>query len=749
MIRPQSELEQLECHIIAGRLDSARQVHARLCRDAEEPGISQEARAILRFHEARILLSEARYAEALEAAGQAFDYFRTHGNRSWIARSHLLISGILLRKGDYRRSGEHAEAAVYFYTWEVDNPRYRAEAYEKLGIVHKNLGSWGIAEENFRKALKTCAAVSEPTAHLRVSLNLAILLRKMGKINEAASMCREGFHLAEQIEHSLGICRYALELANIDVVRGDIQAGLEHVGVAARIADERGYKRGEILSLEISGDLLALKGDHKAVFETYMNGIEAARKFAQRGDLEYELLRRAAGTSRQMGDTANGKDLISSALDLVEECGDKYECAICLRVLAQIEIDQGLRATSVDHLVDSVRILSGLSEWAPELGHSELALGRALAESAEETSRVHALDHMLIARRIYSNLGSDAAVHDIDEWICRALLSDRSDPSCLAATSENLRLAGRHRLDLSEFGIITSDERIVGDIARWGSTEVRVLIEGETGVGKELVARTLHAMSKTREGPFIPVDCGSLTESLATSELFGHTKGAFTGAIGDRAGLVEAANGGTLFLDEVGELSQALQVNLLRVLEEGMVRRVGENRWRPVYMRVMSATTKNLWQEVRAGNFRRDLYYRLKGVLVRIPALRERHTDIGLLVGHFMALYCGKHGKNINLAESAKRMLLEYSWPGNVRELKHVVEALVLSSGAGGLVDDSLVDIFIADAGPVMGLHGRVAWIERSEIERALAACGGNKSEAARMLRISRKTLYRKMASLE
>jgi two-component system response regulator HydG len=298
---------------------------------------------------------------------------------------------------------------------------------------------------------------------------------------------------------------------------------------------------------------------------------------------------------------------------------------------------------------------------------------------------------------------------------------------------------------VGSYGIITSDKRIADDVTRWGQTDVRVLIEGDTGVGKELVARAMHAMSRRREERFVAVDCGALSESLAESELFGHAKGSFTGALRDRAGLIEEADGGTLFLDEVGELTEVLQAKLLRVLEEGAVRRVGENPLRAVNIRILSATTKDLWAEVEAGRFRRDLYYRLKGVVVRVPSLRERPGDVELLLDHFAGRYCEAYGRSVEIGDKARELFLEYEWPGNVRELRHVVEALVASGRDGEVIEADRAAEFLEATRSGSAPDGESSGVDREKMERALDASGGNKAEAARRLGISRKTLYRKM----
>jgi DNA-binding NtrC family response regulator len=439
---------------------------------------------------------------------------------------------------------------------------------------------------------------------------------------------------------------------------------------------------------------------------------------------------------------------VDEALRLTDKTHDRYEYGVCLRILGESQIADGMMGTGIEHLEESVRVLSDLSPWCHELAVSQLVLGRALLHQPKKHMAAAAVEHLLFARRIHSNLGIGSAVRKLDELILASIASSTAERVSRHSSHDGGQLALRHRLDPAQYGIITGDERIVGDLARWGPTEARVLIEGETGVGKELMARALHALSRRREAPFVAVDCGALSETLADSELFGHTRGAFTGAMKDRIGLIESANGGTLLLDEIGELSEALQVKLLRVLEEGVVRRVGENTARRIDVRVISATARDLWSEVEAGGFRRDLYYRLKTVLIRVPSLKERPPDIDLLLDHYMQFYNDCHGANAVLSDAARKALGTYGWPGNVRELKNVAEALILSSSNGNIITAENVKQFLSDRNFEGGLKGQIADLEREEIERVLKACDGNKTKAARMLGISRKTLWSKLKLL-
>ncbi|MES9827831.1 MAG: sigma-54 dependent transcriptional regulator [Candidatus Thiodiazotropha sp.] len=271
-----------------------------------------------------------------------------------------------------------------------------------------------------------------------------------------------------------------------------------------------------------------------------------------------------------------------------------------------------------------------------------------------------------------------------------------------------------------------------------------VLIEGESGTGKELAARAIHEMSR-RSGSFVPVNCGAMTAELLESELFGHVKGAFTGAHLSRDGLFTYANGGTLFLDEIGEMPLSMQAHLLRALEERTIRPVGSNREVPVDVRIIAASNRDLEQEVRNGEFREDLYYRLNVLSLRIPALRERKEDIPLLVQHFVEILSAELGiAPPQLGEGELVRLLDYDWPGNVRELKNVIERCLLLNKSPSLClmgsDTAGSQATPFDPSKTMLLEA----IEKQHILKVLDLEGGNKSAAARVLGVSRKTLERK-----
>ncbi|MDQ2746417.1 MAG: sigma-54 dependent transcriptional regulator [Acidobacteriota bacterium] len=292
------------------------------------------------------------------------------------------------------------------------------------------------------------------------------------------------------------------------------------------------------------------------------------------------------------------------------------------------------------------------------------------------------------------------------------------------------------------------------EIARVAPTRSTVLILGESGTGKELVARAVHQNSPRKEKPFVAVNCGALAESLLEAELFGHAKGSFTGATGDRRGLWEEASGGTLFLDEIGETSPAMQVKLLRALQEGEIRRVGSTETRKVDTRIVAATNRRLDEEVKSGSFREDLFYRLSVVTLRVPPLRERAADIPLLAERFLHKARQNTNKeNLHLSAEALKTLQVYEWKGNVRELEAAVEYAALRARGGEILAEDLPVKLLSDefkhaAGrfSLTNLYGDLPSLDELEkryLQYVLEKIGGNRTRAAEILEIDRRTLYR------
>lgn len=282
-------------------------------------------------------------------------------------------------------------------------------------------------------------------------------------------------------------------------------------------------------------------------------------------------------------------------------------------------------------------------------------------------------------------------------------------------------------------------------------TDMSVIIQGESGTGKEYAARALHTQSKRHEKPFVAIDCGALSKDLAASELFGHVKGAFTGALTDKKGQFEAANGGTLFLDEVGNLSYEVQVKMLRALQERVIQPLGSTKTIKVDVRIITATNDDLKNSVANGSFREDLYHRINEFKIQLPALRERGRDIELFISHFINLSNQELGRTVqHISTEAKTLLLQYDWPGNLRELKNVIKRMVLLTPAetadvSSLPDEMIASVNQAPRPSTSDLKVINEVNEKAMIIETLIKVKYNKSKAAKLLNIDRKTLYSKM----
>jgi two-component system response regulator AtoC len=421
----------------------------------------------------------------------------------------------------------------------------------------------------------------------------------------------------------------------------------------------------------------------------------------------------------------------------------------------------GARGYDVVSLADGKDALESLGRAPADLVVSDIRMAEVDGYVLAERMREKAPDTPIILVTAFGNVeGAVEAIrrgafdyiskpYDVDAIavVVERALRQR------ALVLENRALRGQVRDKYRLENVVGRSEamlEVYKTAARVAPSSATVLILGESGTGKELVARAIHASSARTDGPFVPVDCGAIAEGVLESELFGHAKGAFTGAQASRRGLFEEANGGTLVLDEIGDIGPALQARLLRALHEGEIRRVGANEALAVDVRVVAATNKDLAQAVKEGRFREDLFYRLNVVNIRIPPLRERREDVPLLAEHFAQ----KHGRaDSAITPAARELLLAYRWPGNVRELENVIARALALNPTGVIVPEDLPEAIRqpAAAAPAATAVAGVPKAERptlSELERryaaqVLAEQGGNKTRAAEILGIDRKTLYR------
>jgi two-component system response regulator HydG len=408
--------------------------------------------------------------------------------------------------------------------------------------------------------------------------------------------------------------------------------------------------------------------------------------------------------------------------------------------------------------------MTALEEERPDLVLSDIRMPGSTG--LDVLSRVRELDPELPVILMTAQASLSSAIRAVNEgayhYIQKPFANDELLAICRRAVEarqlkvENRRLKKEIRrrdrsLDGRPIGRSRPFTEVVELAETVAPTDSTVLISGESGTGKEVVAQYIHRLSDRADGPFLSINCGALPESLLESELFGHTKGSFTGAVKDRDGLLVAAHGGTFFLDEIGEMSPATQVKVLRAIQEREVIPVGATQAVPVDVRIIAATNRDLEEELRKGTFRTDLYYRLNVIQLRLPPLRDRREDIDLLARHFLERLAEREGSAPReLADETLEALRHYDWPGNVRELENALERAAVVAGGGILAPDSLPERVVErpevrlvdEASPP---NPTMEVIERAYIHWVLEAEGGNKTRAAEVLGIDPSTLYRKL----
>lgn len=398
-----------------------------------------------------------------------------------------------------------------------------------------------------------------------------------------------------------------------------------------------------------------------------------------------------------------------------------------------------------DLRMDKVGGLDILRECREVLPQTPVILITAYAkvESAIEAMKLGAYDYIT----------KPFKVDELQLTIQRAL-----DNQTLVRENRNLRQVVKRTSSFDNIvGLSPRMDEVYNLLRKVADTDSTILIQGESGTGKELVARALHFNSNRQHLPFVAINCSALPENLLESELFGHKKGAFTGAVVDKVGLFEEAEGGTVFLDEVNSMAQPLQTKLLRVLQERQIRRVGDNKNMPINVRVLAATNEPLQDKIKVGGFREDLYYRLAVIPIEMPALRERSEDVPLLVNHFLAKNAAQTGtepKKIDL--KALELLQLYRWPGNVRELENAIERACALCEEGTIRTSDLPPQVVRQAGAAPSEHSLelpigqtlddyISEQERRYIEETIKFHAGNREKAAKTLGISMATLYRKL----
>ena len=703
---------------------------------------------------ARIALYRGDYAGAVEIAGAAWDILRQTGENSRVARA-LTVRG----HGHYYLGD--LEAAREDYGDALAAAR-RADDQHEVGLAASNLGFllWKSGHYLEARRFHTRAVeIHEKTgseAHLT---------------RELFALSVDEFHAGDwsQVDALLTRCEERAGrtddrrlLSGIEIARGrlELQRGQdprERLEAAARNAEAEGYANDIVMIGELLGDAAIERGDWSEAHRRLVESHERAVATAPDGEPSVDVAWRLALVEEALGDP-EGSSLVrlEGAARTARERGYRFQEGQVRRTLGQVLSGGGRRDEAEKNLEASLRIFRDL-KTPFETGRSLMALAAFLAEY-DEAGEALAASRYREAEALFAKLGAEREGAKAAEGLAVVSGEGVSPAAGGAVGGAGGRGADRDPSDpFFEIATVASTlEEAIGRARRIAPSNIPVLLTGETGTGKELFARAIHQSSHRAGAPFLAINCAALSESLLEAELFGYVKGAFTGAAADRVGIFEAAEGGTVFLDEIGKAPLSLQAKLLRVLDTGEVRRVGGVDALHVDVRIVAATNRALPGLVHSGDFLPDLLYRLRGYEIGIPPLREREGD----VAHLFARFAGRRATT-----AALELLESHDWPGNVREIRNLAESTAfLTFGNGPIPADALPDWLrrsaiekeavaaVATAEAALSAAtpapppATLRETERDALVRALTETGGNRSAAARALRISRQTLYTKMS---
>ncbi len=727
------ESKAISCRLGQGDCQAAlAQCRELLQRESQIDSLPLRARLHLQCAEALFRLG--RLPEARERSEAGLSLADRSGDLGLSAQAINLIGRILYRQGDLAGARDQYEHALALYR-RLGDQASSAHIRNNLGLVHKNLCEWDAAIAHLSAALEIHRASGRYAETANPLMNLGIVYQKSGDWERALAHYRQAEQVYLEVADHLRLIGVGIGLGNVARLQRRFVEAETSLLTALTRARAQGALREEVLALEFLGELDFDRGRPEAALSRYQEALPLGERVAPEGDLVLEVERRRAEALCALGRLDEAERACQRASRLARTTDDRLEYGISHRVAGEIAWARGRCEDAVRSWETAVTRLTECRERL-ELGRTYLHLGRAARDPRE-------------ARRFFYLAGSLFAELSAPYWLeqseseLQRVLGGTPGPAPVRPGS----LLGRRHRAPSLVACSHAMLRVEVLARRAAGTDLSVLITGETGTGKELIARTIHGLSARAQRPFLAVNCGSLRAELALSQLFGHRKGAFTGAHAEGAGLVEAAHGGTLFLDEVGELPPDVQVTMLRFLESGEYLRLGETQVRRADVRMIAATNRELRDTEGERLFRRDLLFRLNEIEIRVPALSERRDDIVPLARHFLAFYGGLDGPR--LAPESEAVLTSYSWPGNVRELENVMKRVAALHAGGSAVDAAALLPFLSRPGEVSRMAPtRDDGDERAAILSALERAQGNKSRVAELLGVSRKTLYARMRRL-
>jgi len=675
--------------------------------------------------------------------------------------NRMMITGLCLMKlGRTDQARKNLEAALGLAT-HSGNERGRCGVLSSIGLLSMSGGYLANAADYFRRAADISRRIGDRYNRGTASLNCSIAAYRRGYFTPAQRDAEEALSAFQECEWKPGICRSYLALGNIERLRGNYKQARMMYRKADSIAESSGLLREKALAAGYDGQVWLAWKKYGEAENALLSSLSVINEVNPGSDIALEQNRILGKLKTETGDFSKAQEYLETALKISRDIKAGTEEGLVYWNMAELsylsrDFDSGkklfekaagiLRASGCDMDLAAVKLSYAENLFKYDLDRDDLP-------SSADRETVNKIWHLLIeTSHIAGAIETDSLRERIEHFLDQVYSIRKSFPSSQAARvgSAYVEVAFSpefiiHQDIVSVSGLMRD---VIRDVELAASCESPVLITGETGTGKELVARAVHNVSERSEGNFVAVNCSAVPYRLFESEFFGHRKGSFSGAGSDRKGLFEEASGGSLFLDEIGELDPVQQAKLLRVLQEGKVRRVGENTEREVDLRLISATNRDLEKKIENGSMRRDFFFRINEEIIRIPPLRERREDIVPLMAFCLCGNGNGNGDRVRIEKQALKLIQRYPWPGNVREFVSVIRRVSRINRGGVITADSLPERIKGsgarlEAGSLIG--GRGGNDRKRTLLKLLKTCNGNKTEVARWLGISRGTLYKEL----
>src|SRR6266850_784543 len=613
----------------------------------------------------RALLGLGRWKEVAEIAEKKLsELYALHPDeKRALLEFHIAAGRAVWRIGRPSRAEEHFRAAYHISRWEFEDTAGMLRTRNLLGLCFLSAGDFHRAVGEFTRGQLQAREAGLYHEEASFSLNLSIALAKLGRLEEADQGMARARTLFGERGHSRGKVQARLFHAFLLRIAGDLAKADTQVRGALSEAEEHGFEREQVIALEYLGDLALDRHENQSAIESYDRALVHAEKLAPEGDLVPELSRRVAEIHVRIGEPNRALITCERGLRVARKINDRFEEAATYRVMSMAHLLLSHREKAIRTAHEGILQLRKL-EALYELTRLLVWAGEILLTGGDAEERRAARDYL---------------------WEAGSLSVPRgADPGCF------------------RLGVVTQDPRLIDLVRileRASSSRLPILILGETGTGKEALARAAHSLSDRSGHVFVVGHCAALPDGQLDVELFGRDAAGGPGGDRARAGLFETAHRGVIFLDEVSELLTAAQAKLLRVIEMGELRRVGGMGLRQVDVHVIAASTRDLGGLVRRGLFRDDLYSRLNGIRLEVPPLRERPGDIELIGRYLLERACIQAHKTVTLSESAWAYLMSYAWPGNVRELRNVVDRAVALAQDGDRLRAEAVQVQLPGRG--------------------------------------------------